>query len=93
MLFHIKHTHTAESCPYDKPEVVKSTWGKVLTTTVAGVKIVGGYVDPPAHAFYLILEANKADQIEEFLAPVMTAGKAKISPVSDYKDVLARRSK
>jgi hypothetical protein len=94
MLFHVTHIHTADNCPYDKPEEVKATWGKVFANTNPdGVKVLSGYIDPLAHAFYFVLDAEGADKIEQFLAPVIASGEITASPVTDYKDILARRSK
>ena len=93
MLFHVEHTHTAESCPYHKPDAVKKTWGQVMPSKIDGLEVLGGYIDAPAHTFYFIVETDRAEKIEEWLAPAISTGVVKTSPVIDYKDILARRAK
>jgi hypothetical protein len=94
MLFHITHIHNWENCPAHDPEKAKSTFGKMLANADAsGVKLLSAFVDPPAHTFYLIIEANDAKQLELFLDPVFKLGSAEIRPVSNALDVLDRRTK
>lgn len=84
MLFHITHTHTWETCMIHDPEKAKNTVGKVLANPEsAGVKIIGAYVDPPAHTFYIIVETGKVENIQTFLEPIIDLGYADIRPVSD----------
>lgn len=54
------------------------------------VKLVGAYVDAPAHTTFLLLEAGAASQIEEALAPVIDMGWAETRPVVDFEEVMSR---
>ena len=93
MLFHITHIHNWENCPAHNPENAKGTFGKLLANdNNSGAKIKSAYVDPPAHTFYLIVEANDAKQLELLLEPVFELGSAEIRPISDALEVLNRRS-
>lgn len=67
------------------------TFRKIAQT--GGLKILSGYIDAPAHVFYLIIETDKIEKIKERLAPAITTGVVKTSPVIEYKDILARRLK
>ncbi len=92
MLFHVTHVHTPESCPAHNPEVLRKTFGKVLSgAEEIGTRLVGVYVDPPAHTFYIIVEADSAEKLEALFDPVLEIGRAEIRPVSDGLATLRRR--
>lgn len=91
MLFHVKHTHTWEACPYHDAERAKETFGAAMAGIMeSDVELVGAYVDAPAHTTFLILDAQSADQIEEALAPVIDVGWAETRPVVDFAAVMSR---
>ncbi len=91
MLFHVKHTHVWESCPYHDPERAKNTFGKAMAGIAeSDVELVGAYVDAAAHTTYLILDADSAQQIEEALAPVIDIGWAETRPVQAVAGLLER---
>ncbi len=93
MLFHITHVHNWENCPAHDPEKAKATFGKMIANANgSGAKLKGAYVDPPAHTFYLIVEADDAKQLELLLDPVFELGSAEIRPISDALEVLNRRT-
>ena len=92
MLFHITHVHTPEACPYGNPEKARDTFGKMMASTEQiGVKLVGAWVDAPAHTVYAVIEADSTQKIEELLAPVMKIGHAETRAVSDAAAVLKRQ--
>jgi hypothetical protein len=77
VLFHVTHTHSWETCPYNKPEAVKATFGKALTGMGdTGATLVGAWVDAPAHKFFLVIEADTTAQVEAALAPIIEIGGA-----------------
>jgi hypothetical protein len=93
MLFHIIHVHTAETCPYGDQERTKATFGRTMSSAEhLGVKLVGAWVDAPAHTVYLIVETDSVQKIEEFLAPVLKLGIADIRAVSDAAATLKRHT-
>jgi len=91
MLFHVKHTHTWDACPYHDADRAKATFGAAMAGIMeSDVELVGAYVDAPAHTTFLILDAQSADQIEEALAPVIDVGWAETRPVVDFASVMSR---
>ncbi len=93
MLFHITHVHTPETCPGKDPKKVRETIGKMLSSAEQlGVKLVGVWVDAPAHTIYIVVETDSAQKIEEFLAPAIEMGHAETRVVSDGLALLKRRT-
>ncbi len=91
MLFHITHVHTPETCPYRNPEKTRETFGKMMSSVEQlGVKLVGAWVDAPAHTVYVVVETDSVQKIEELLAPVFKIGYAETRAVSDAAAVLKR---
>ncbi len=56
-----------------------------------GVKLVGVWVDAPAHTIYLVVETDSAQKIEELLGPAFEIGHAETRPVQDGMALLKRR--
>jgi hypothetical protein len=93
MLFHVIHSHTAELCPAGNKELVKNTWGKVFASAgEIGIKIVGSYVNAPAHTLYFIIDSDSVEKIERFFTPVLKMGETEINPVSNALDTIKRFS-
>ena len=91
MLFHITHVHTPETCPYHDKEKARDTFGKMMSSSEQlGVKLVGAWVDAPAHTVYFVIETDSVQKIEELLAPGFKIGHAETRPVSDAAAVLKR---
>jgi len=91
MLFHVKHTHSWEACPYHDPDRARATFGKAMAGIMESeVGLVGAYVDAAAHTTFLVLDATSAGQIEEALAPVIDIGWAETRPVVDFAEVMNR---
>ena len=92
MLFHITHVHTSETCPYHNPEKARATFGKMLSgAEQLGVKLVGVWVDAPAHTIYIVVETDSAQKIEELLGPAFEIGHAETRVVQDGMALLKRR--
>ena len=92
MLFHVTHTHTWDACPYHDAEKVAATFGAALSGFAAtGAKLVGAWMDSPAHTAFLVIDADSAQQIEEALAPIIDIGHGETRPVVDALDIVARR--
>ncbi len=91
MLFHVKHTHSWEACPYHDPDRARATFGKAMAGIMESeVELVGAYVDAAAHTAFLLLDATSAGQIEEALAPVIDIGWAETRPVVDFAELMNR---
>lgn len=56
-----------------------------------GIKLIGAWVDAPAHTVYLLVEADSVQKIEELLAPGFEIGHAETRALSDAAAVLERR--
>jgi hypothetical protein len=92
MLFHITHTHSGESCPYHKPEVLAETFAKVpANAEESGVKLLGAYTDAAAHSMFFIVDAETAEQVQAFLDPIIDMGEADTRPVVDFAAVIEER--
>jgi hypothetical protein len=91
MLFHVKHVHSWEACPYHDPDRARATFGKAMAGIMESeVELIGAYVDAAAHTTFLMLDATSASQIEEALAPVIDIGWAETRPVVDFAEVMSR---
>jgi len=92
MLFHITHIHTPETCPGKDPEKVRDTFGKMLSNAEQlGLKLVGAWVDGPAHTAYILVEADSAEKIFDFFEPTASIARAEVRPVQDALSLLKRR--
>ncbi len=92
MLFHITHVHTPETCPGKDPEKVRETIGKMLSgAEQLGVKLVGAWVDGPAHTVFIVVEAKSAEQLFDFFVPTANIARAEVKPVQDALSLLKRK--
>ena len=84
MLFHCHHKHDENTCPSGDPERLSATFAAVLPALEAnGVKVIGAWIDPPAHEFFFVLETDDYQALTEGLRPILLAGTAKIQPEGD----------
>lgn len=95
MLFHVRHIHTFESCPARHgPEMVSKTFGTIGRPEHAketGVKVLGMYLNAPAHTAYFVLDADSAEKVGKFLLPILVIGTAEITPVTDLVEEVRRK--
>ena len=94
MLFHVKHTHNPETCPAGQPEMIRTTFGTVVSEEHArktGTKLLGCYADAPAHSTYIIVEADAAEKVGAFLTPLLKLGFAEIRPVTNLVEEAKRK--
>jgi len=56
----------------------------------AGIKIHGEAVVDGSHTLYLILEAEDAPRVQQFMAPFAQAGTVEVWPASTCERVVAR---
>jgi hypothetical protein len=57
-----------------------------------GAKLIGAWVDAPAHTAYIVVEADSAQKIEEMLAPAFEIAHAETRVVQDAREVLKRKT-
>jgi len=92
MIFLAIHTHPADRCISDDPEMIKR-FREALSSEVAerrGCRLIGVYVAPLEHIAYIIFEADEHDSLLRFLRPLMKLGETKITPVAEWMDVSSR---
>ena len=82
MLFQVIHTHSHETCPGVFPDKLASfsQWWDGLKTN-ANVKVLGGYVSPMDHVFYITLEADDFATVSRAVGPLNAIGTGRISPI------------
>jgi hypothetical protein len=82
MLFQVVHTHTNEDCPARSPEQLKpiTSWWAAMKKT-PGVKVVGGYVSPLDHTYYITVEADDYATLAKALGPLVSLGTGHVTPV------------
>ena len=91
MLFHVKHVHNWETCPYNDPARAKETFGKVFANFGdSEMTVIGMWADGPAHSVFAVVDADSPVQIEQALAPIIDLGHAETRPVTDLGDIIAR---
>ncbi|MGK0225466.1 MAG: DUF3303 domain-containing protein [Acidimicrobiales bacterium] len=91
MLLHITHHHDEKTCPAGDKEKVAATFGALLPSLeAAGVTVVGAWVDPPGHDFFLIVETDSYEALLEGFEPIVPIGTATIQPVVDMKEKMAQ---
>jgi hypothetical protein len=92
MLFHVTHIHSPETCPAHDPEQARATFGKILgSAEEIGVKLVGAWVDGPAHTAYFVVETDSAEKLFDLFYPTLGIASAEISPVEDTLALFKRR--
>lgn len=83
MLFHLKHTHTAENCPAHNPEKIALLKKVLETAGEKGVRVVSAHVNTPAHTFFVLLETDSVENLSRWIEPILGWGQGEVSPVSD----------
>ena len=91
MLLHIRHHHDEKTCPAGETERVAASFGSLLPALqTAGVTVVGAWVDPPSHDFFLVVETDNYEDLLEGMATIIPVGSATIQPVVDMKAQMER---
>jgi len=78
MLFHIRQTHAPADCPYGK-----GGSRSLFDENAAGVTVRGYWLAFPQHTTYLVVEADDAANLQDFLRPGAQVCTAEITPVTD----------
>ena len=92
-LFVVQHAHEAENCPAGDPEM-----GPMLLKHLGaanadsfGITVRSEAVLDGRHTLYLVVEAEGADKIKEFMAPFSQMGTVEIWPASSCERVIDRK--
>ncbi len=82
MIFQVTHTHTNEDCPARSVEKLKPTtaWWAAMKKT-PGIKVLGAYVSPLAHTYYITVEADDAGVMAKAFGPLVSQGMGTVTPV------------
>ena len=82
MLFQVTHTHSEATCPGVFPDKFSSfaEWWQGLKTNPS-LKVLGGYVSPMDHIFYITIEADDYPTVAKALGPLNSIGTGHTSPV------------
>jgi len=74
--------------------MIRTTFGTVVSeehSRRTGTKLLGCYADAPAHSTYFIVEADTAEKVGAFLAPLLKLGFAEIRPVTNLFEEVKRK--
>jgi hypothetical protein len=93
-LFVAEHTHPAEQCPAQNPQMAPALLQLVSPVNAAkhGLTIHGDAVTNGGHHLYLILEGPNVDTVREYLRPFGMLGTLAVLPASHCEAVVARGS-
>jgi hypothetical protein len=91
-LYFVRHQHKPETCPAKDPNMgsMLLTHLSPLNASKYGIEIQGEAVLDGKHTLVLILEANDAKQIDNFMQPFKMAGPVEITPASSCETVVER---
>lgn len=91
-LYFVRHEHPAESCPAKDPKMGNNLLQHISPANAQrfGVTIRGDAVLDGRHTFVLIVEAQKREQVEEFMQPFARAGTVEVIPASTCEVVVER---
>ena len=92
VLFHITHTHAPERCLYRDPKTLAATFGTVdQAMEAAGATVIGSWVDAASHTFFWVVDAERAEQVNAGLDPIVDRGHATTRPITDLTATIASR--
>ena len=82
MLFQVTHTHSEATCPGVFPDKLSTfgAWWQGLKTN-PDLQVLGGYVSPMDHIFYITLEADDFATVARALGPLNSIGSGHTTPV------------
>jgi hypothetical protein len=82
MLFQVTHVHTNDTCPGVVKDIGDGMgqWWQALKNN-SDVKVLGAYVAPTSHTFYITLEAADYGPVARALGPLNAIGSGDITPI------------
>jgi len=97
MLFVVENRHPAEDCPAG---VCRPDWKFAVKlddrAKDKGLSLEEGYVDPVGHNIFFVVDAEHAQQVFDFITPLLSVGRTRVVPVfkwSGIVDVARRKHK
>ncbi len=89
MLFMVVAKHTPEDCPGGLVRPDKEFLKKVVDhVESSGVAVTEIYLDAPGHVYFLIMEADNNEALNNALEPFRLIGKVKTHPVLKLSDAI-----
>jgi hypothetical protein len=91
-LFVVQHSHPAERCPAKDPQMGQMLLKHLAPENAArfGVTVTSDAVVDGEHTFYMIVEAEDQNRLEQFMAPFAQAGSVRVQPASHCGEVVGR---
>ena len=91
-LFVVQHRHEAQACPAGDPKMGPMLLQHISKNNAAsmGITIHGEAVVDGAHTFYIILEAQDAEVVREFMNPFSQVGTVELMPANACEAVVQR---
>ena len=91
-LYVVRHQHDETTCPAKDPAMGAQLLKHLspLNARKYGITIRGDGVLDGKHTLFMILEAERPTQVEEFMQPFKQAGPVEIWPASECEAVVAR---
>jgi hypothetical protein len=91
-LFVAKHMHAEETCPARDPQMASMLLMHLSPQNAEtfGVNIHGDAVIDGEHTFYLILDAENKDKVNDYMQPFAMAGEVEVMAASSCETVVSR---
>jgi hypothetical protein len=89
-LYVAEHTHPAERCPAQNPQMAQGLLAIIHGAGQHGIKVHGDAVTNGAHHLYLIVDAPSEKAVRDYFAPFGQMGTLSVAPASHCEDVVSR---
>jgi len=89
-LYVAEHTHPAERCPANNPQMAQGLLAIIHGAGKAGIQVHGDAVTTGGHHLYLIVDAPNEKAVRDYFAPFGQMGTLAVSPASHCEEVVAR---
>jgi len=88
MLLHVTHKHSYETCPLsdDDPANTLERLDQIMHGA-DGVRVIGSWVNGPAHEGYMVLEADDFVDVHRLLAPIAARGEVITVPITEFQSL------
>lgn len=88
-LYLVQHTHAAERCPRNHPEVLRQLASHFTASNAGqqGVKLLADWVNAPEHTIILVLETDAAEKAVNFALPLLHVGSLTIQAGATLEEV------
>jgi len=84
-LFHLKYTHSAESCFKNNKETSEIFKNRLRKANEYGVTIKFNVGNSLEHAIFMLIETDTAEGVHEWLDPIVDLGHIELTSVIEKK--------